>query len=94
MRCPLSRSIGCFAEGMRLGGLGVSRESALMINNIVAREFTRESDRHQFRPPPVGRGSSDDRDLRLRRTAISTTVGTSSRFLPVVHGCWASAETL
>jgi hypothetical protein len=28
---------------MRLGGLGVTRESALMINNIVAREFTRES---------------------------------------------------
>jgi len=32
-----------FREGMRLGGLGVTRESALMINNIVAREFTRES---------------------------------------------------
>jgi len=26
MRCPLSRSIGLFREGMRLGGLGVSRE--------------------------------------------------------------------
>jgi hypothetical protein len=32
-----------FREGMRLGGLSVTRESALMINNIVAREFTRES---------------------------------------------------
>jgi hypothetical protein len=35
-------------EGMRLGGLAVSRESALMIGNIVAREFTRESDGINF----------------------------------------------
>jgi hypothetical protein len=37
-----------FREGMRLGGLAVTRESALMINNIVAREFTRESDGINF----------------------------------------------
>jgi hypothetical protein len=37
-----------FREGMRLGGLTVTRESALMINNIVAREFTRESDGINF----------------------------------------------
>jgi len=37
-----------FREGMRLGGLAVSRESALMIGNIVAREFTRESDGINF----------------------------------------------
>ena len=37
-----------FREGMRLGGLFVTRESALMIGNIVAREFTRESDGINF----------------------------------------------
>jgi hypothetical protein len=37
-----------FREGMRLGGLAVTRESALMIGNIVAREFTRESDGINF----------------------------------------------
>src|SRR5690349_11639431 len=37
-----------FREGMRLGGLAVTRESALMIGNIVAREFTRESESINF----------------------------------------------
>jgi hypothetical protein len=37
-----------FREGMRLGGLAVTRESALMINNIVAREFARESEGINF----------------------------------------------
>jgi len=37
-----------FREGMRLGGLGVTRESALMINGLPAREFTRESDGINF----------------------------------------------
>jgi hypothetical protein len=37
-----------FREGMRLGGLAVTRESALMISNIVAREFIRESDGINF----------------------------------------------
>lgn len=37
-----------FREGMRLGGLAVTRESALTINNIVAREFTRESEGINF----------------------------------------------
>jgi len=37
-----------FRQGMRLGGLVVSRESALMIGNMVAREFIRESDGINF----------------------------------------------
>jgi hypothetical protein len=37
-----------FREGMRLGGLGVTRESALMVNAIPGLEFTRESDGINF----------------------------------------------
>jgi hypothetical protein len=37
-----------FREGMRLGGLAVTRESALMINGVPAREFIRESDGINF----------------------------------------------
>jgi hypothetical protein len=32
-----------FRDGMRLGGLAITRESALTINNVAAREFVRES---------------------------------------------------
>jgi hypothetical protein len=37
-----------FRDGMRLGGLAVTRESTLTIGNIVAREFVRESDGINF----------------------------------------------
>jgi len=45
---PAEREHRLFREGMRLGGLSVTRESALMINNISAREFVRESDSINF----------------------------------------------
>src|SRR5439155_6816519 len=37
-----------FRDGMRLGGMTVTRESGLMINNVAAREFVRESDGINF----------------------------------------------
>ena len=37
-----------FREGMRLGGLGVTRERELMISNRAGREFVRESDSINF----------------------------------------------
>jgi hypothetical protein len=37
-----------FRDGMRLGGLAVTRESVLTINNVAAREFVRESDGINF----------------------------------------------
>jgi hypothetical protein len=49
-RDPVSGEQECrlFREGMRLGGLGVTRESALMVNAIPVHEFTRESDSINF----------------------------------------------
>jgi hypothetical protein len=37
-----------FRDGMRLGGLAITRENALTINNVAAREFVRESDGINF----------------------------------------------
>src|SRR5262249_24312110 len=37
-----------FRNGMRLGGLSVTRENAVTINNIAAREFVRESEGMNF----------------------------------------------
>jgi hypothetical protein len=45
---PAEREHRLLREGMRLGGLAVTRESALMINGVPAREFIRESDGINF----------------------------------------------
>jgi hypothetical protein len=37
-----------FRNGMRLGGLSVTRENAVTINNVAAREFVRESEGMNF----------------------------------------------
>jgi len=45
---PAEQEWRLFREGMRLGGLSVTRESALMISNRAGREFVRESDSMNF----------------------------------------------
>jgi len=45
---PAEHEWRLFREGMRLGGLSVTRESELMISNRAGREFVRESDSINF----------------------------------------------